>query len=102
VQAARGLVLDRITAALRPGGLLLHIRDRDCAVGLLDRLLPKWARRLLWARLAPGRPSPYPAVYSKAASDRGIRAFGIRGFRHADAEPCRGGAGAAFHRRDAA
>jgi SAM-dependent methyltransferase len=70
------LVLDRLTAALRPGGLLLlHIRDRDCAVGLLDRLLPQWARRLLWARLAPGRPGPFPAVYSKAASDRGIRAY---------------------------
>jgi len=70
------LVLDRFTAALRPGGLLLlHIRDRDCAVGLLDRLLPLCARRLLWARLAPGRPGPFPAVYSKAASDRGIRAY---------------------------
>src|ERR1019366_6554491 len=29
------LVLDRFTAALRPGGLfLLRIRDRDCAAGL--------------------------------------------------------------------
>ena len=70
------LVLDRFTAALRPGGLLLlHIRDRDCAVALIDRWLPRWARRLLWARLAPGRPGPFPAVYAKAGSDRGIRAY---------------------------
>jgi hypothetical protein len=75
------LVLDRFTAALRPGGLLLlRIRERDCAAGLLDRLLPHWARRLLWARLdpvgpvAPGRPGPFPAVYEKAGSDRGVQA----------------------------
>ncbi len=69
------LVLDRFISALRPGGLLLlHIRDRDCGVGLLDRVLPQWARRLLWARLAPGRPGPFPAVYEQAASDRGIQA----------------------------
>jgi SAM-dependent methyltransferase len=70
------LVLDRFIAALRPGGLLLlHIRDRDCAAGLIDRRLPQWARRPLWARLAPGRPGPFPAVYAKAASDRGIQAY---------------------------
>lgn len=73
------LVLDRFVAALRPGGLLLlRIRDRDCAVGLLDRMLPRWARRMLWARLFPGRPAPcdpFPAVYEKAASDRGIQVF---------------------------
>jgi SAM-dependent methyltransferase len=70
------LVLDRFVAALRPGGLLLlRIRDRDCAVGLLDRVLPRWARRMLWARLMPGRPGPAPAIYEKAASDRGIQAY---------------------------
>ena len=73
------LVLDRFTAALRPGGLLLlRIRDRDCAAGLLDRLLPQWTRRLLWARLGlvgPGGPGPFPAVYEKAASDRGVQAY---------------------------
>ena len=69
------LVLDRFISALRPGGLLLlRIRDRDCGIGLLDRVLPQWARRLLWGRLAPGRPGPFPAVYEKAASDRGIQA----------------------------
>jgi hypothetical protein len=70
------LVLDRFTAALRPGGLLLlRIRDRDCAAGLLDRMAPQWARRALWTRLNPGQPGPFPAVYSPAASDRGIRAY---------------------------
>jgi SAM-dependent methyltransferase len=70
------LVLDRFTAALRPGGLLLlRIRDRDCAAGLLDRLLPQWVRRALWDRLNPGRPGPFPAVYEPASSDRGIGAY---------------------------
>ncbi len=70
------LVLDRFTTALRPGGLLLlRIRDRDCAAGLLDRLLPRWARRRLWAMLEPERPGPFPAVYEQAASDRGVQAY---------------------------
>jgi SAM-dependent methyltransferase len=73
------LVLDRLTAALRPGGfLLLHIRDRDCALGLLDRRLPRPARRRLRARTATA--GPFPAVYERAASDRGIQAYArIRG-----------------------
>jgi hypothetical protein len=90
------LVLDRLIAALRPGGfLMLRIRDRECAIGLLDRRLPRPARRLLRARLdvgdAPaagqagdawpdsGRrrgPLPsFPAVYEKACSDRGIQEY---------------------------
>ena len=70
------LVLDRFTAALRPGGLLLlHIRDRDCAAGFLDRIAPQWVRRALWARLNPGPPGPYRAVYEPAGSDRGIQAY---------------------------
>jgi hypothetical protein len=79
------LVLDRLTAALRPGGfLMLRIRDRDCAMGLLDRRLPGPARRLLRARLdtgdtpAAGRPSPppsFPAVYEQACSDHGIQEY---------------------------
>jgi hypothetical protein len=70
------LVLDRFTAALRPGGLfLLRIRDRDCAAGLLDRIAPQWFRRALWTRLNPGRPGPFRAVYSPAASDRAILAY---------------------------
>ena len=70
------LVLDRFTAALRPGGLfLLRIRDRDCAAGLLDRIAPQWVRRALWSRVNPGQPGPFRAVYSPAASDHGIQAY---------------------------
>jgi len=70
------LVLDRFTAALRPGGLfLLRIRDRDCAAGLLDRIAPQWVRRALWSRVNPGQPGPFRAVYSPAGSDRGIQAY---------------------------
>jgi len=70
------LVLDRFTGALRPGGLLLlRIRDRDCAAGFLDRRLPGLARRALWARLYPGQPGPFPAVYEPTASGRGIAAY---------------------------
>jgi Methyltransferase domain len=75
------LVLDRFTAALCPGGLLLlRIRDRDCALGRLDRGLPRPVRRLLRARLDPaagrrGSFPSFPAVYEKAASDRGIQAY---------------------------
>jgi SAM-dependent methyltransferase len=70
------LVLDRFAAALRPGGLLLlRIRDRDSAGGFLDRRLPGWARRALWARLYPGEPGPFPAVYEPTGSSRGIAAY---------------------------
>ena len=72
------LVLDRLAAALRPGGLLLlRIRDRDCAAGYLDRVLPGWVRRVLWNRLYPGEPGPFPAVYEPAASARGIAAYAL-------------------------
>jgi SAM-dependent methyltransferase len=72
------LVLDRLTAALRPGGLLLlRIRDRDCAAGYLDRVLPGWVRRVLWTKLYPGQPGPFPAVYEPAASARGITAYAL-------------------------
>jgi SAM-dependent methyltransferase len=85
------LVLDRFTAALRPGGLLLlHIRDRDCAAGFLDRIAPQWVRRALWARLNPGQPGPYRAVYEAAGSDRGIRAYArLRGLVIAHRETAR-------------
>jgi SAM-dependent methyltransferase len=79
------LVLDRLIAALRPGGfLMLRIRDRDCAIGLLDRRLPRPARRLLRTRLdvgeapAAGRPGSrplVPAVYERACSDHGIQVY---------------------------
>jgi SAM-dependent methyltransferase len=70
------LVLDRFSAALRPGGLLLlRVRDRDCAAGFLDRQLPGLARRAVWKRLYPGQPGPFPAVYESTVSSRGIAAY---------------------------
>jgi SAM-dependent methyltransferase len=72
------LVLDRLVAALRPGGLLLlRVRDRDCAAAALDRLLPGPARRAVWARLRPGEPGPYPAVYDPLVCARGIQAYAL-------------------------
>jgi SAM-dependent methyltransferase len=70
------LVLDRFVAALRPGGLLLlRVQDRDCAAALLDRKAPEPLRRALWARLHPGEPGPFPAVYDPLTSARGIQAY---------------------------
>ena len=70
------LVLDRFVAALRPGGLLLlRIRDRDCAAAVLDRSAPEPLRRALWARLHPGEPGPFPAIYDPLTSARGIQAY---------------------------
>jgi SAM-dependent methyltransferase len=66
------LVLDRIVAALKPGGLLLvAFRDRDTAYGLLDRFIPSRVRGL---QHAP------PVVYEKIASYEGMRWYcGMRG-----------------------
>jgi Methyltransferase domain len=70
------LVLDRLTAATKPGGLLLlRIRDRDTAAGFLDRRLPEALRRAIWRRRYPGAPGPYPAVYEQLASARGVQAY---------------------------
>ncbi len=70
------LVLDRFSAALRPGGLLLlRIRDRDCAAAALDRLTPEPLRRILWARLHAGQPGPFPAIYDPVSSARGMQAY---------------------------
>ncbi len=72
------LVLDRFVAALRPGGLLLlRVRDRDCAAAALDRLLPGAARKAIWARLHPGEPGPFPAVYDPLVSAHGIQAYAL-------------------------
>ena len=86
------LVLDRIVAALKPGGLLLvRIRDRDCALAFLERRLPRRFRERLWRGLArreaarqdpaaglaaapTGHPAPPPApLYERVASRQGIR-----------------------------
>jgi SAM-dependent methyltransferase len=72
------LVLDRLVSALRPGGLLLlRVADRDCASALLDRRLPRVARHALWRRLRPGVPGPFPAVYERSATGRGIAAYAL-------------------------
>ena len=73
------LVLDRLVAAIRPGGLLLlHFGDRDSAAGFLDRVLPSAARRPIWSRRRPGRPGPYPAVYERLSSARGVQAYALK------------------------
>jgi Methyltransferase domain len=72
------LVLDRLTSAIKPGGLLLlRICDRASAAGFLDRVLPQALRRLVWRRRHPGEPGPYPPVYEKLVSDRGVQAFAL-------------------------
>ena len=70
------LVLDRLAGAVKPGGLLLlRIRDRDSAAGFLDRVLPEWARRVIWRKRQPGEPGPHAAVYERIASARGVHAY---------------------------
>ncbi|SEG99097.1 Methyltransferase domain-containing protein [Nonomuraea solani] len=71
------LVFDRLLHSLRPGGLvLLRMRDRRSAYGLLDRITPSWLRRLLWRPLVtPGTPGPLPTVYEPLASSDGMHAF---------------------------
>jgi SAM-dependent methyltransferase len=72
------LVLDRLVAAIRPGGLLLlRFSDRDSAAGFLDRVLPAVARRVVWRRRRPGQPGPYPAVYERLSSVRGVQAYAL-------------------------
>ena len=72
------LVLDRLTSALKPGGLLLvRTGDRYSATALLDRLLPRPVRRAVWSRFRPGIPGPFPPVYEKAVSEDGIAAYAL-------------------------
>lgn len=72
------LVLDRLVATLKPGGLLLlRIRDRDCAAGLFDRIAPRALRRLVWRSRHPGHPGPYPAVYERLSSARGVQSYAL-------------------------
>ncbi len=77
------LVLDRIVAALKPGGLLLvRFRDRDTAFGFADRVIPVPLRRDEFA--------PPPAVYEKVASLEGMRHYcGLRGLVIAEEHLCR-------------
>ncbi len=89
------LVLDRLVAALKPGGLLLlQVRDRDSAAGFLDRVLPGWLRAAIWRRHRPGRPGPHPAVYERLSSVRGAASYALlRGLVVADRQPLGGLAG---------
>jgi SAM-dependent methyltransferase len=73
------LVLDRLVDALKPNGLLLlQTGDRDCAAGFLDRMLPRPLRALIWRSQKPGEPGPFPAVYERLVSQRGIEAYVLR------------------------
>jgi hypothetical protein len=73
------LVLDRLVETLRPGGLLLlQTGDRNCVTGFLDRALPRPLRALVWRSLRPGSTGPYPAVYERLASERGIQSYVLR------------------------
>ena len=72
------LVLDRLVAAIKPGGLLLlRFSDRDSAGGFLDRVMPSAARTAVWRKRRPGRPGPYPAVYERLSSVRGVQAYAL-------------------------
>jgi Methyltransferase domain len=73
------LVLDRLVAAIRPGGLLLlRFSDRDSSAGFLDRVMPLAARAAVWRKRRPGRPGPYPAVYGRLSSVRGVQAYALK------------------------
>jgi SAM-dependent methyltransferase len=73
------LVLDRLVEALKPNGLLLlQTGDRDCTAGFLDRVLPRRLRALIWRSQKPGEPGPYPAVYERLVSQRGIESYVLR------------------------
>jgi SAM-dependent methyltransferase len=72
------LVLDRLVAAIKPGGLLLlRFSDRDSGGGFLDRVMPVVARSAVWRKRRPGRPGPYPAVYERLSSARGVQAYAL-------------------------
>jgi hypothetical protein len=72
------LVLDRLSGAVKPGGLLLLcVRDRDSAAGFLDRVLPALARRAIWRRRRPASPGPHMAVYERLSSARGVQAYAL-------------------------
>ena len=73
------LVLDRLVASIKPGGLLLlRFSDRDSAAGFLDRTLPAAARRALWRGGRPDQHGPYEAVYERLSSARGIQAYALK------------------------
>jgi SAM-dependent methyltransferase len=78
-------VLDRLLAALKPGGLLLlRIPDGDSVYGFMARNSPHWLhvqykRRIQRKKLAgtPGH-GPFPTVYDPVISWKGITAYCAR------------------------
>jgi Methyltransferase domain len=72
------LVLDRLIGTLKPGGIvLLRFRDRECAAGLLDRMLPQTARRAVWHWLRPEQAGPLPAIYEPVLSVDGVYGYAL-------------------------
>jgi SAM-dependent methyltransferase len=70
------VVLDHLTGALKPGGLLMiRMADRHAASALLDRTLPAAARKRLWRRRHPDIPGPLPAIYEATVSERGMHSY---------------------------
>jgi SAM-dependent methyltransferase len=70
------VVLDHLVAALKPGGLLMiRMSDRYSASALLDRLLPALVRKRLWQDRYSGIPGPFPVIYEKMVSERGIHDY---------------------------
>jgi SAM-dependent methyltransferase len=70
------VVLARLAASLRPGGLLLlRIADPASAAGFLDRRLPGPIRAIAWRGTRPGQSGPHPAIYEPVAWAPGIEAF---------------------------
>jgi SAM-dependent methyltransferase len=73
------LVLDRLVEMLKPGGLLLlQTGDRDSAAGFLDRRMPRPLRAMAWRRARPGETGPFPAVYERLVSARGLESYAPR------------------------
>jgi SAM-dependent methyltransferase len=75
-------VLKRITDALAPGGLLLlRIPDRDSVFGFITRVTPYrfhvFYKRRIGRDPQAGQPGhdPYPTVYDKVVSIRGVHEF---------------------------
>jgi len=72
-------VLDRMCEALRPGGLMVvKIPDRDSVYGFLTRMTPHrfhvWYKRRIRRKPLAGTAGhgPYPVVYDRVVSLRGI------------------------------
>lgn len=75
-------LLDRLVAAVRPGGLLLlRIPDRDSVFAFLTRCSPHWVHVQYWKRIrgieragTPGS-GPFPVVYDKVVSWHGMTGY---------------------------